>query len=175
MRYILYFIFILGFLSCRQEGNHLPERKTGQSEETDNSLIEINKFLVKKDARLILAYIDRMNWDMKIDSAGYWYEILSEGNGPKAQPGKTITLEYTLHLLDGTKVYSSSENGPKAFKIGQGGIESGLELGVLQLQEGDSARFIFPPHLAHGLIGDGERIPARSSIVYHLKVTDLSP
>jgi FKBP-type peptidyl-prolyl cis-trans isomerase len=63
---------------------------------------------------------------------------------------------------------------PKTFLIGQGGVESGLEEGILLLQEGDKARFIMPPHLAHGLIGDRDKIPARATIIYDLELVSLS-
>jgi len=36
------------------------------------------------------------------------------------------------------------------------------------------ARLILPPHLAHGLTGDGNKIPARAIIVYDIKVLKLS-
>ena len=64
----------------------------------------------------------------------------------------------------------------KQFRIGQGGVESGLEEGVLLLlHEGDKATFIMPPHLAHGLPGDGNRIPARSIIVYEVELVKVEP
>jgi FKBP-type peptidyl-prolyl cis-trans isomerase len=53
-------------------------------------------------------------------------------------------------------------------------VESGLEEGILLLQEGDKARFIMPPHLAHGLIGDRDKIPARATIIYDLELVSLS-
>jgi FKBP-type peptidyl-prolyl cis-trans isomerase len=52
-------------------------------------------------------------------------------------------------------------------------VESGLEEGILLLREGDKAKFILPPHLAHGLLGDDNKIPARSIIVYDLELLSL--
>jgi FKBP-type peptidyl-prolyl cis-trans isomerase len=39
---------------------------------------------------------------------------------------------------------------------------------------GDKARLILPPHLAHGLLGDENRIPARSIIVYEIELLDIT-
>ncbi len=43
------------------------------------------------------------------------------------------------------------------------------------LREGDRAVFIMPPHLAAGLPGDGDKIPAHSVIVYEVEVLKLEP
>jgi FKBP-type peptidyl-prolyl cis-trans isomerase len=42
------------------------------------------------------------------------------------------------------------------------------------LREGDKARFILPPHIAHGLLGDENRIPPRSVIVYEVELLNIS-
>jgi FKBP-type peptidyl-prolyl cis-trans isomerase len=100
--------------------------------------------------------------------------IYKNGSGADAQTGKQATLNYKVWLLDGTLCYSSEKSGPKKFRIGQGGVESGLEEGVLLLKVGDKARFIMPPHLAQGLIGDQDKIPPRSCIVYEVELVQIS-
>jgi FKBP-type peptidyl-prolyl cis-trans isomerase FkpA len=57
--------------------------------------------------------------------------------------------------------------------VGRGGVESGLEEGILLLNEGGRAQFIMPPHLAHGLIGDDNQIPSRSIILYEIEVVEV--
>ena len=61
----------------------------------------------------------------------------------------------------------------KVFLVGQGGVESGLEEGVLLLKQGSKATFLMPPHLAHGLVGDDDRIPARAILKYKVEVVDV--
>jgi len=82
-------------------------------------------------------------------------------------------LNYRISLLDGTLCYSSDSLGVKEFAIGHGGVESGLEEGILLLKVGDKARFIMPPFKAHGLLGDMKKIPARSIIVYEIELLKL--
>ncbi|MBN2349597.1 MAG: FKBP-type peptidyl-prolyl cis-trans isomerase [Bacteroidales bacterium] len=164
------FIFLLLVFSCKQNDRRISDE---DYEKTKDALIGANKILVKKDSEKIAGYIKRRSWDMKETKTGLWYMIISPGEGKKAQNGTYITLDYTLTLLDGTLCYSSDIDGPKQFEIGRGGVEAGLEEGVLMLHEGDSARFILPPHLAHGLIGDGEKIPKRAIIVYEVYVRML--
>lgn len=73
-------------------------------------------------------------------------------------------------MLTGDLVYSSEIAGEREFRIGRGGVELGLEEGILLMREGDKARFIMPSHLAHGVPGDGVKIPARAAIVYDLEL-----
>ena len=55
-----------------------------------------------------------------------------------------------------------------------GGVLSGVSQAIAQLQEGDSAVFIFPPNLAYGLPGDGHRVPRRAIIVYELRILNVN-
>jgi FKBP-type peptidyl-prolyl cis-trans isomerase len=133
-------------------------------------LVKVNKYLVKKDQTTIANYIARRGWKMQQTQTGLWYMIFQHGEGTKARKGQNISLAYKEYLLDGTLCYSSDSLGIKNFCIGKGNVESGLEEGVLFLREGDKARFILPPHLAFGLLGDEKKIPARAIIIYEMEV-----
>jgi FKBP-type peptidyl-prolyl cis-trans isomerase FkpA len=76
-------------------------------------------------------------------------------------------------LLNGDLAYSSGQTGPKEFEIGHGGVESGLEEGILLLHVGDHAKFIVPSHLAFGLLGDQNKIPQRATLVYDIELVKL--
>jgi FKBP-type peptidyl-prolyl cis-trans isomerase len=45
---------------------------------------------------------------------------------------------------------------------------------LLHLKEGAEARFIFPPHLAYGLPGDRDNIPARAILLFEVKLLHVS-
>jgi FKBP-type peptidyl-prolyl cis-trans isomerase FkpA len=137
---------------------------------TQDDLIEANRNLVGRDAAAIKDYVKKNKLDYKETQTGMWYSISDTGNGELIRKGDVVRLAYTLTLLDGTPCYSSKEDGPKEFLVGQGGVESGLEEAVLMLKKGAKAKFIMPPHLAHGLVGDDNKIPARSTIIYDLEV-----
>ncbi len=174
MKYILTGILFIGLLlACN---DHKPKRKhlsKKELEKYDKPLEAANRYLSELDAERIESYAKRRNWKMKETKSGLWYEIYEHGNGKKATEGQTAILNYKISLLDGTLCYSSDSLGSKAFNIGHGGVESGLEEGILMLHEGDKARFILPPFLAHGLLGDMNKIPARSIIVYELELLEL--
>jgi len=166
-----YATLLLVVLSVVMAGCRRQEKKVSGEEyrKTKEAMVGVNRILVKKDREKINAYISRHNWNMQQTASGLWYMIVEDGQGKTISTGETITLSYRVELLDGTLCYTSDSLGPKLFKTGQGGVESGLEEGVLLLKEGSKARFIIPPHLAHGLTGDGNRIPARAVIVYEVE------
>ena len=163
-------VLLLLFTGCRRAEKPMTEEEFRRTRE---ALVGANRLLVKKDNEKIRAFVQRNNWNMQQTPSGLWYMIIREGNGRPARVGDMITLAYRLELLDGTLCYASDSLGLKHFRIGQGGVESGLEEGVLLLKKGGSARLILPPHLAHGLTGDGNTIPARSIIQYEIDVINL--
>ncbi len=164
-------VLYISLFSCKQETKNLTEK---EYKKTQEALVEVNKILIKKDSEKIAGYIKRRNLDMIETQTGLWYIIYEKGSGKKSKEGLYATINFNVSLLDGTECYSSDSFGPKHFEIGRGGIESGLEEGILLLREGDKAKFILPPHLAHGLIGDDNKIPARSIIVYDVELLELN-
>lgn len=174
-KWLPYFLFTTLFIyACSNKPREIENHKD-QSAQHGEKLVHINKYLVGKDADIIRGYIKRRKWDMQVTQTGLWYKIYNTGNGSKATPGQKATLTYKVELLEnGTTCYSSEETGPKIFTIGKGGVEKGLEEGILLLNEGDKATFILPPHLAHGLMGDEHCIPARAIIIYDVELIKLS-
>lgn len=171
IRNCLLLLLILGiFCACRQDTtNSAPVNAS----ETKENLVKINKILLKKDEQLIRSYVKRQNLKMETTKSGLWYKIIKNGKGEITESGKKVIINYNIRLLDGTICYHSDSTGVKTFTIGTGNVEKGLEEGILFLQEGDIASFIMPPHLAHGLIGDGIRIPARAIIIYHVELLSV--
>jgi FKBP-type peptidyl-prolyl cis-trans isomerase len=133
-------------------------------------LEKANRGLLKIDRERIEAYLKRRNWQMQETGTGLRYMIYEKGEGEKIEAGDVVELNYEISLLDGSLCYSSDSLGVKSFKVGQGGVESGLEEGILLLSVGDKARFIILPFMAHSLLGDFDKIPPRSIIVYEVEV-----
>ena len=172
--FILHFSFFILLLSCRRYNTQQPTQgSTGFERQKQEILMRVNQQLVEEDAQEIEAYAARKGWQLTTTESGLWYMIYKNGQGQKATTGKIATLEYTLSLIDSTVCYSSEQLGRKEFRLGQGGVESGLEEGVLLMRIGDKARMIMPPHLAHGLTGDGFCIPRRAIIQYDVELVDL--
>ncbi|MCF6241906.1 MAG: FKBP-type peptidyl-prolyl cis-trans isomerase [Bacteroidales bacterium] len=167
---LLIFIIFAASNDTQPKKKHLTKKEL---DKYDKPLEAANRYLSIVDAERIENFAKRRNWNMKQTQGGIWYEIYEHGKGKKAKEGQTALLNYKISLLDGTLCYSSDSLGAKEFVIGHGGVESGLEEGILMLHEGDKARLILPPFRAHGLLGDMKKIPARSIIVYELELLEL--
>lgn len=159
--------------SCFEEKKDTNRKTKEELEQYKKTLQTTNKYLTTLDAERIANYAKRRKWDLIETESGLWYQIYEKGNGDKAEEGQIAVLKYKISLLDGTVCYTSDSTGVKEFSIGHGGVESGLEEGILLLNVGDKARFIMPPFKAHGLLGDMEKIPPRSIIVYELELINL--
>ena len=133
----------------------------------------MNRNLVRTEEQKIEDFLQRYQWKMNETGSGLRDMSYREGSGKPAEPGKVAEIAFTVSLLDGEICYSSDEGGPLSFEIGKGGGESGLEEGILLLKEGDRAKFIIPSHLAYGLLGDMDRIPAKAVLVYDVELLKI--
>ncbi len=167
------FLIISAFLilSCDSQSgeNRQPERK-----EIRENLLGANVLLIDAEAQEINDFIDRHGWEMEATGSGLRYMIYHEGTGPKAEKDHIAHLHYNISLITGDLIYSSQDDGLRQFRVGRGGVESGLEEGILLLRVGDKARFVLPSHLAHGVPGDGVKIPKRATIIYDIELIDIT-
>lgn len=157
--------------SCSESQNRRQhERGSNVPLET---LIQRNKKIVGEEQKKIEKYVKDKKLAMNRTETGLWYSILNEGAGDNIVKGKIVTLNYSVRLLDESLLYSSDETGTKEFLVGQGGVETGLEEGILMLKNGSKAFFILPSHLAHGLIGDNDKIKSREILLYEVEVIEV--
>ena len=166
--YQLFLVVLFVFASCNNKSKEPIDTKKYKE-----PLIKVNKYLVEKDQDNIAAYVERHGWKMEVTETGLWYNVSKNGT-EKATKNVIATINYKVKLLNGKICYSSDSLGTKSFRVGQGGVEAGLEEGILLMCKGDKARFIMPPHLAHGLLGDNNKIPARATIIYEVELIELT-
>ena len=133
-------------------------------------LEEANKNWVQHEKAVIDEFIKNSGKEFVETGTGLRYRIVNHGEGILIKTGDVVTMEYEMGLLNGDIVYSSDNEGLRILEVGRGGVESGLEEALLHLHRGDSAEIIIPSYLAHGLTGDGDRIPPRSIILYKVRI-----
>jgi FKBP-type peptidyl-prolyl cis-trans isomerase len=168
---ICFFVaFILSSCSNKKEG--VTTQSLDQKQITEK-LVEANIAAIKAENLQIDKLIVSKRWKMSETPTGLRYQIIENGNGNNASLSKQVRFEYDVKLISGEEVYSSAKTGPKEFRLGSGGVESGLEEGILLLKLGDKARFIIPSYLAHGLSGDQDKIPPKATLIYTIKIIDL--
>lgn len=174
LRKILYlFLILITVSSCELVDNEKENSSKGQNKSVNEALEKANKYLIRTESEDIENYIRRHQLEMEETGSGLRYMFIEKGNGKKAETGKTVVLDYTVKLLTGDVIYSSDINGQKIFKIGKGNVESGLEEALQFLRAGDKVKLILPAHLAYGLLGDNNKIPPRSTLIYDVEVVEI--
>ena len=117
-------------------------------------------------------------WDVdstlfKTTASGLKYAIINEGDGPLAEAGKLVTVNYSGYLEDGTMFDSSVErDDPISFPVGQGQVIPGWDEGMQLLKKGSKARFIIPPQLGYGEM-ELEKIPKNSTLIFDVELVDV--
>jgi FKBP-type peptidyl-prolyl cis-trans isomerase FkpA len=169
---ILSMTILLG-LACNHKAEHTQKKTDINSKVFQDKLVEANKMYVLRENDEIDQYIIRRKWEMIKTGTGLRYSILEHGQGQIAKPEQRAKVNYRISLFDGTECYSSKISGPKEFTIERDDIESGLHEGIQYMHVGDKALFILPSYLAHGLIGDENKIPPKSSVIYEIELLSL--
>lgn len=173
IRFNVIFLIILSVNLTTCKSNKKPNAPK-DIKEYKESMQDVNKAIIRNDMDKMIGFSRNHNWKMKTDSTGFLYEIYEHGTGYTATNGLLATINYNIRLLDGTLCYSSDSLGSQTFLINHGGVVTGLQYGITKMRVGDKARFLFPPYLAHGLIGDEEKIPPMSIIYYDVELLELN-
>ena len=106
-----------------------------------------------------------------ITSSGLKYQDLVMGNGPMAEEGTPVVVNYTGWLTDGTKFDSSYDPGrqPLPFTVGAGMVIRGWDEGVKGMRVGGKRKLTIPPDLAYGERGYPPVIPPNSTLVFEVE------
>jgi FKBP-type peptidyl-prolyl cis-trans isomerase FkpA len=111
---------------------------------------------------------------MKITDSGLKYEDLTEGDGPTAAAGHTVSVHYTGWLTNGTKFDSSLDRRePFQFPLGKGRVIRGWDEGVAGMKVGGRRKLTIPPQLGYGAAGAGGVIPANATLVFEVELLEI--
>ncbi len=169
---IFLFLVLLGLVSACNSDKR--PKTLSEVQAYEKPLEDVNRYLLNQDEQDIRNYCKRHGWKMNMTKSGLWYGDLKPSKLDFVQLGDVVKIKYQVKLLDGKLLYDSDSLGTKTFEVGHGGVENGLEEGILLMKDQEKYRFIMPPHKAHGLLGDLNKIPARSTIVYYVEIIKLS-
>ena len=163
-------LLLIAIFAC---GEKTPKQQNPVSKsEMKNSMETANRYLMNEEEEDIADYIKRHGLEMTSTGTGLRYQIMKQGSEKRIEKGEKVTLEYELRSIAGDLIYSSDNNGVKAFVVGESGVESGLDEAMAYLHRGDVAKLIIPYHLAYGLHGDDNCIPEYATLVYTIKIID---
>jgi len=128
----------------------------------------------KKNAQEIADYISQKNLQMLSTNSGMRYSIDRVSLGRNAVIGDEITFHYTLSLLSGIRVDSTSRlnNAPAKITLGASNIIAGFLEALSLLKEGEKGTFIMPSILGFGSQSSAS-IPSNSNLRLDLEIVKL--
>lgn len=128
----------------------------------------------KKDAQEIADYISSKNLQMLGTNSGMKYSVNQTSSGRAAAIGDEVTFHYSLFLLNGSKVDSSSrlKNEPAKVVLGASNIISGFLEALSLLKEGERGTFLIPSILGFGTQSSAI-VPSNSVLRLDLEITKL--
>jgi len=166
-------IFLLIFIlfSCGEKEPMPIEKKTWSKEKS----VDFNQEINEREVIQIALFLDHhTEYKMTQTETGLRYMIYKDSIG-KIKPaiGQQVSLSLKISLLDGTQCYTSEEFEDEVFVVDKSDKESGLNEAVKLLSVGDKAKLILPSHLAHGLLGDLDKIPPQSILLIDVQLNNV--
>ncbi len=106
--------------------------------------------------------------------SGLQYCILKQGEGTKAERGKTVEVHYTGFLENGDIFDSSVLKGqPISFRLGTGMVITGWDEGISNLNVGGMALLSIPYELAYGESGRPPLIPPKARLIFNVELVSV--
>ncbi|KAJ4773123.1 Peptidylprolyl isomerase [Rhynchospora pubera] len=114
--------------------------------------------------------------EKEIGKEGLKKKLVKEGQGWETpENGDEVEVHYTGTLLDGTKFDSSRDRGtPFKFKLGQGQVIKGWDIGIKTMKKGENAIFTIPAALAYGESGSPPTIPPNATLQFDVELLSWS-
>lgn len=108
-------------------------------------------------------------------ASGLQYKVLTQGNGPVAQPGQIVVAHYHGTLIDGTVFDSSVERGsPFEFPLGQGRVIRGWDEAFSIMPVGSKWIIYLNPDLAYGdSPRQGGPIKPGMALIFEVELLDV--
>jgi len=102
-------------------------------------------------------------------------EDIVEGDGPTAESGSLVTVQYVgVDAETGEEFDASWDRGePFSFQLGGGQVIRGWDEGVEGMRVGGRRELIIPPDLAYGKQGSPPAIAPGSTLVFVVDLVDV--
>lgn len=155
--------------ACHRNRPQIPSNKQVENVEAEQ-LLRYNQLCIEAEQKEIQAYRDSVAPDLLAAEDGFWYRIDSVGTGDSIRKSQTVTLLYSLELLDGSVCDDSSVSGPKKLKVGARQDIKALDLALPLMTRGSEATLLAPSYLAYGVPGDRNCVPSRCPVLLRIKI-----
>jgi FKBP-type peptidyl-prolyl cis-trans isomerase len=110
---------------------------------------------------------------------------LKTGVGPGAVAGDMLVVHY-VGRLGGTRLSdwlrlgkefdsSRANNRPFSFRVGQGTVIRGWDVGMIGMKAGGVRKIVIPPAYAYGATGVPPVIPPNSTLIFEVELLKIAP
>jgi len=107
---------------------------------------------------------------------GIMKHTYQEGTGAVPEKGHEVRAHYTGTLEDGTKFDSSRDRGQEfKFKIGQGSVIKGWDIGFATMKVGEKAILKCREDYAYGKQAMGDKIPPGATLTFDVELLGTGP
>ena len=103
-------------------------------------------------------------------------EDLEEGDGPTAEQGDQVTVDYVGVDFESGEEFDASFGSPEPFEFALGGgmVIPGWDEGVEGMKVGGRRQLVIPPDLAYGKQGQPPAIKPNSTLVFVIDLVSVS-
>ena len=102
-------------------------------------------------------------------------EDIEEGDGPTAEQGDLVVVDYVGVDFDTGKEFDASFGNPEPFEfgLGEGMVIPGWDEGVEGMKVGGRRQLVIPPDLAYGEQGQPPAIKPNSTLVFVIDLLEV--
>ena len=100
---------------------------------------------------------------------------VTEGDGPPAQAGSTVSVHYVGVAHSTGEEFDASWNrgAPLDFRLGVGQVIRGWDEGIVGMKVGGRRKLVIPSHLAYGDRGAGGAIAPGETLIFVVDLVDV--
>lgn len=149
--------------------NDIPVIDTTQEQRPDyrKNAVQANRYLIEREETNINSYIERRGWQVRILDCGARLHEYSKGKGELIGNGDTVTMQFSVKTLSDKLLYCDSV---MTFVVGKLEPCEGVDAAVRSLHRGGKAHVVLPSSVGFGVVGDHDRIPPRTPLVYDIEI-----
>jgi len=159
----------------------VAEKEKNEAMANQQKMLEEAKANESKDLE---KYLADNKIKVKPTESGLYFIEIKKGSGAKAEKGKTVKVNYTGKLTNGTVFDTSVEAEAKKsntynekrpyepieFPLGQGQVIPGWDEGISMMKVGGKAKLIIPSKIGYGERGAGNSIPPCAVLVFDVEL-----
>lgn len=169
---LLYTVVVTEIIDEATQESRLSEAELAAKKAMEATLAREDEMLAFADEVYNDYTSGKLDEEIKTTESGLKYVIHQEGDGPQAEAGKGVEVQYIGKLTSDGSVFDQSFGRGTAlpFVLGQGQVIPGWDEGIALLKQGGRASLFIPSELAYGARGAGADIPPNSELMFYVEL-----